>query len=84
MGKKKEIKFKLWEVMVIVSVSVIFMSVFTGFIVYKKFNSGTVSTTNNKYVNELIKGLFEVILLVRFPKVTHFSGCANVVIFYEE
>ena len=58
---KKDIKFKLWEVIVIVLVATIFMSVTTGFVVYKKFNSGRVSTTNNKYVNEFIKAYNDVV-----------------------
>ena len=61
MNKNREIKFKLWEVLVIVIVSTIFMSLTTGFIVYKKFNSGTVSTTNNKYVNQFIKAYNDVV-----------------------
>lgn len=61
MNKNREIKFKLWEVLVIVVVSTIFMSLTTGFIVYKKFNSGTVSTTNNKYVNQFIKAYNDVV-----------------------
>jgi len=58
---KDKVKFKLWEVMVIVIVASLFMSVTTGFIVYKKFNSGRVSTTNNKYVNEFIKAYNDVV-----------------------
>ena len=58
---KKTIKFKLWEVMVIVIASTIFMSITTGFVVYKKFNSGSVSTTNNKHVNEFIKAYNDVV-----------------------
>lgn len=61
MKKNRDIKFKLWEVMVIVSVATIFMSMITGFVVYKKFNSGLVSTTNNKYVNEFIKAYNDVV-----------------------
>ena len=58
---KDKVKFKLWEVIVIVSLATLFMSVITGFIVYKKFNSGTVSTTNNKYVNNFIKAYNDVV-----------------------
>ena len=57
----KKVRFKLWEVMVIVVISTIFMSITTGFVVYKKFNSGLVSTTNNKYVNEFIKAYNDVV-----------------------
>ena len=32
----KKVKFKLWEVMVIVIVATLFMSITTGFVVYKK------------------------------------------------
>jgi len=58
---KDRVKFKLWEVMVIVIVATLFMSVTTGFVVYKKYNSGKVSTTNNKYVNEFIKAYNDVV-----------------------
>ena len=58
---KDKVKFKLWEVIVIVTLATLFMSVTTGFIVYKKFNSGTVSTTNNKYVNNFIKAYNDVV-----------------------
>lgn len=58
---KDKVKFKLWEVLVIVAVATIFMSVTTGFIVYKKFNSGSVSNTNNKYVNEFIKAYNDIV-----------------------
>lgn len=57
----KKVKFKLWEVMIIVIVATIFMSITTGFVVYKKFNSGLVSTTNNKHVNEFIKAYNDVV-----------------------
>lgn len=57
----KKVRFKLWEVMIIVGVSTLFMSITTGFVVYKKFNSGLVSTTNNKYVNEFIKAYNDVV-----------------------
>ena len=57
----KKVRFKLWEVMVIVVASTLFMSITTGFVVYKKFNSGLVSTTNNKYVNEFIKAYNDVV-----------------------
>lgn len=58
---KNKVKFKLWEVMVIVIVATLFMSITTGIVVYKKFNSGKVSTTNNKYVNEFIKAYNDVV-----------------------
>lgn len=56
-----KVKFKLWEVMVIVILSTLFMSLTTGFVIYKKYNSGLVSTTNNKYVNEFIKAYNDVV-----------------------
>lgn len=58
---KNKVNFKLWEVLVIVSVATIFMGVTTGFIVYKRFNSGSVSNTNNKYVNEFIKAYNDIV-----------------------
>ena len=56
-----KVKFKLWEVLTIVAVSTLFMSIITGFVVYKKYNSGLVSTTNNKQVNEFIKAYNDVL-----------------------
>ncbi len=58
---KKEVTFKFKEVLIITIVSTIFMSLITGFVVYKKFNGESANTTNNKYVNEFIKAYNDVV-----------------------
>lgn len=59
--EKQEVRFKLKEVLTITIVSTLVMSLITGFVVYKQFNSGRVNTTNNKYVNEFIKAYNDVV-----------------------
>lgn len=58
--KGRDVKFNIKEVFIIVIISTLFMSVLTGFLVYKKFNDG-VTKTNNKYINEFIKAYNDVL-----------------------
>ena len=51
----KNIKISFFDLVILISVPTIIMSILTGSLVYKNLgNTGKVTTTNNKYVNEFI------------------------------
>lgn len=51
---KKNIRLNFIQLAIIVSIPTLIMSIISGSLIYNRLNSGKVTTTNNKYVNEFI------------------------------
>ncbi len=51
---KKNIRLNFIQLAIIVSIPTLIMSIISGSLIFNRLNSGKVTTTNNKYVNEFI------------------------------